>query len=118
MDLICECKRRSRSLGEAGGKGDINRQRPAGSGGETANHFAVSSLLRTAVAACHLFFRLAEYARGWHPNSRDATVLYRQEERLKVLGELDSLIRLEMIHDPKVAKEMQQIRFGADFLSR
>jgi len=45
-------------------------------------------------------------------------VLYRQEERLKVLGELDSLIRLEMIHDPKVAKEMQQIRFGADFLSR
>jgi len=55
---------------------------------------------------------------GWHPNSREAMTLYRQDERLKMLDEMDSLIRLETISDPKVTKQFKRIRFGADLLSR
>ena len=55
---------------------------------------------------------------GWHPNSREAMALYRQDERLKMLDEMDSLIRLETIHDSKETKQFRRIRFGADLLSR
>jgi hypothetical protein len=56
---------------------------------------------------------------GWHPNEAEAKTLYRQDERLKMLGELDSLARLEKIGgDAKDAKELQRIRFEASALSR
>jgi hypothetical protein len=44
--------------------------------------------------------------------------LYRQDERLKMLGEQDSLIRLETIGNKEDGKELQRIRFKASSLSR
>lgn len=55
---------------------------------------------------------------GWHPNQAEAMTLYRQEERLKMLDEMDSLIRLETLGDAKTAKQFKRIRFGADLQSR
>ena len=73
---------------------------------------------------------------GWHPNEIEATVLKRQDERLEMLEELDSLIRLEtigssveakpsdsltgleLIRGAKETKQLQRIRFGASVLTR
>ncbi len=50
---------------------------------------------------------------GWRPNDAEAEVLYRQEERLEMLGEMDSLMRLEKIGGSKDTKLLQRVRFGA-----
>ena len=73
---------------------------------------------------------------GWHPNEVEAAVLNRQDERLEMLGEMDSLIRLEtigraleakpsdsltgleLIRAAKENKQLRGIRFGAEVLSR
>ena len=65
------------------------------------------------------YFNFLSILYGWHPNEAEAKTLYRQDERLKMLGELDSLARLEKIGgDAKDAKELQRIRFEASALSR
>ena len=64
------------------------------------------------------YFNWPSILGGWHPNEAEAMTLYRQEERLKMLDEMDSLIRLETLHNPKEAKQFKRIRFGADLLSR
>ena len=50
---------------------------------------------------------------GWHPNEAEAMTLYRQDERLERLRELDSLTRLEMFGDARDVKEFQRLRFEA-----
>jgi hypothetical protein len=64
------------------------------------------------------YFNFLSIFQGWHPNEAEAVTLYRQDERLKMLSELDSLIRLETIGDAKEGKELQRIRFEASELSR
>jgi hypothetical protein len=53
---------------------------------------------------------------GWHPNEAEAMTLYRQDERLERLRELDALTRLEMFGDARDAKEFQRLRFEARLL--
>ncbi len=50
---------------------------------------------------------------GWRPNDAEAQVLYRQEERLQMLGEMDALVRLDRIGGSKDSKLLQRVRFGA-----
>lgn len=64
------------------------------------------------------YFNWPSILGGWHPNETEAMTLYRQEERLKMLDEMDSLIRLETISDPKQAKQFKHIRLKADLQSR
>jgi len=64
------------------------------------------------------YFNFLTIFQGWHPNEAEAMTLYRQDERLKMLSELDSLSRLEAIGDAKEAKEFQRIRFNAAASSR
>jgi hypothetical protein len=64
------------------------------------------------------YFNFLTILHGWHPNEAEAVTLYRQDERLKMLGELDSLVRLEKIADAKESKELQRIRYEAAALSR
>jgi hypothetical protein len=64
------------------------------------------------------YFNFLTILNGWHPNEAEAMTLYRQDERLKMLGELDSLIRLETIGNKEDGKELQRIRFKASSLSR
>jgi hypothetical protein len=64
------------------------------------------------------YFNFLTILHGWHPNEAEAVTLYRQDERLKMLEKLDSLVRLEKIADPKEAKELQRIRYEAAAASR
>ena len=65
------------------------------------------------------YFNFLSVLHGWHPNEAEALTLYRQDERLKMLGELDSLAELETIGgDSKDAKDFQRIRFEAAASSR
>ncbi len=64
------------------------------------------------------YFNFLSILNGWHPNEAEALTLYRQDERLKMLGEMDSLIRLETIGGGKDAKELQRLRFEAAAVSR
>jgi len=64
------------------------------------------------------YFNFLSILHGWHPNEVEAMTLYRQDERLKMLGELGSLIRLETIGDARDAKELQRIQFEASESSR
>ncbi len=50
---------------------------------------------------------------GWHPNEAEAITLYRQEERLRMLGEMDDLIQVDTLHDTRNTKQLQRVRFGA-----
>ena len=65
------------------------------------------------------YFNFLSVLHGWHPNEAEALTLYRQDERLKMLGALDSLAELETIGgDSKDAKDFQRIRFEAAASSR
>ena len=65
------------------------------------------------------YFNFLSVLHGWHPNEAEALTLYRQDERLKMLGALDSLAELETIGgDSKDAKDFQRIRFEAAAASR
>jgi len=64
------------------------------------------------------YFNWPSILGGWHPNEAEAMTLYRQEERLLMLDEMDSLVRLETVIDPKATKQFQRIRFGAEGTSR
>jgi hypothetical protein len=65
------------------------------------------------------YFNFLSILHGWHPNEAEAMTLYRQDERLKMLGEMDSLIRLESIGGREEdAKELQRLRFEASAVSR
>jgi hypothetical protein len=64
------------------------------------------------------YFNPLAILRGWHPNEAEALVLYRQDERLRGLAELDSLIGLELLDDAKDAGEFQRIRFDAGVSTR
>lgn len=64
------------------------------------------------------YFNPLSLIHGWHPNEAEARTLYKQDERLRKLGELDSLIGLELLDDPKGAAEFQRIRFDASVSSR
>jgi hypothetical protein len=64
------------------------------------------------------YFDFLSILGGWHPNELEARELYREEERLRMLSEMDSLIRLETIDRPKGTKEFKRIQFGAQTLSR
>jgi hypothetical protein len=55
---------------------------------------------------------------GWHPNDAEAAVLLQQDRRLQKLNEIDSLIDLELIDDPKASKSFELIRFDASTKSR
>jgi hypothetical protein len=55
---------------------------------------------------------------GWHPNVNEARALYRQDERLRMLAGLDSLISLEELDDPRGSGEFREIRFQAAESSR
>jgi len=65
------------------------------------------------------YFNFLSVLHGWHPNEAEALTLYRQDERLKMLGELGSLAELETIGgDSKDAKDFRRIRFEAAASSR
>ena len=89
---------------------------------ETAEKRYISPIYRVTfgplgqVAA--YYFNFLSILNGWHPNEAEAMTLYHQDERLRMLAELDSLCRLEMIGDAKDAKEFQRIRFEASASSR
>jgi hypothetical protein len=53
---------------------------------------------------------------GWHPGEDDALTLYRQDERLEKLFELDADIDLEKIGGSMDAKELRQLR-DEDYIS-
>ena len=55
---------------------------------------------------------------GWHPNEAEARTLYLQDERLKMLGKMDDLIRLEELGDAKDAKEFRRLRYKAAVSTR
>jgi hypothetical protein len=55
---------------------------------------------------------------GWHPNDAEALVLYRQDRRLEQLTELNDLIDLEMIDNPRAKKELEGARFEISTGSR
>ncbi|MGA2693945.1 MAG: hypothetical protein ABSF76_16400 [Opitutaceae bacterium] len=56
--------------------------------------------------------------KGWHPSDSEAMALYRQDERLERLSELDSLIGLELVDSAKDTKEFQKLRSDASISSR
>lgn len=65
------------------------------------------------------YFNFLSILGGWHPNDADAMALERQDQRLKMLDELDSLARIEALGgDAKDAKEFQRIRYEASAASR
>lgn len=47
---------------------------------------------------------------GWHPNEAEAMTLYREDKRLEMLSEFDSMIRLEMTDNAKEAQELRRLR--------
>lgn len=47
---------------------------------------------------------------GWHPGEAEAVTLYRQEQKVRRLRQMDDFIDLERLTDPKTAKELKQIR--------
>jgi hypothetical protein len=55
---------------------------------------------------------------GWHPNDAEALVLYKQDRRLEQLTELNDLIDLEMIDNPKAKKQLEGVRFDISTGSR
>lgn len=55
---------------------------------------------------------------GWHPSDAEANALARQQRRLDRLNELDSLMELESMSDPKNKAEFQEIRYQASTESR
>lgn len=55
---------------------------------------------------------------GWHPNELEARELYRDEERLNMLSYLDNLVRIETTLNPKDVKQLKDVQFGAEVLSR
>ena len=65
------------------------------------------------------YFNFLTILNGWHPNEAEARTLYLEDDRLQMLDEMDSLVRLERLGgDSKDAKELQRIRFEASALSR
>lgn len=55
---------------------------------------------------------------GWHPNDAEAMMLYRQEERLEMLSEMDHLIQLETLEDRRKEKELKKMRTHQSIISR
>lgn len=47
---------------------------------------------------------------GWHPNEAEAMTLYREADRVRILSEVDNLVRLEMIGDARETKRLKRIR--------
>jgi hypothetical protein len=59
------------------------------------------------------YFSPLTVLKGWHPNEAEAMTLYRQDERLDKLAELDAMIELETIDNPRESKQFQEIRYDA-----
>jgi hypothetical protein len=64
------------------------------------------------------YFNFLTILNGWHPNEAEAITLYREDERLQMLGDMDSLIRIEKIAAPEDAKEFQELKYEAAASSR
>jgi hypothetical protein len=64
------------------------------------------------------YFSPLSILHGWHPNEAEAVLLYRQEERLEMLSQMDALMRLEKISDEQEAKQIEQLRSSAALSSR
>jgi hypothetical protein len=65
------------------------------------------------------YFNFLTILQGWHPNEAESIVLYRQDERLGKLQDLDDLARIESIGgDAKDAKDFRRLRFEASASSR
>jgi hypothetical protein len=64
------------------------------------------------------YFNTLSVLRGWHPNEAEAMTLYRQDERLGKLAELNALIGLETLDNAREAKQFQKIQYDALTSSR
>jgi len=55
---------------------------------------------------------------GWHPNDAEAATLRAQDRRIEMMSDVDEMIRVEAVADPKGAADLKDIRNDIDVRSR